>query len=63
MTKRYQVVVAIPDEKNGIVYATLSHKDKIQFCKRTAEKYAREYKAKHMRDAWIEESFCSGNTL
>ena len=55
MTKRYQVVVAIPDEKNGIIYATLSHKDKIQFCKRTAEKYAREYKAENMRDAWAEE--------
>lgn len=63
MTKRYQVVVAIPDEKNGIIYATLSHKDKIQFCKRTAEKYAREYKAKHMRDAWIEKSYCSGDRL
>ena len=63
MKKRYQVVVAIPDEKNGIIYATLSHKDKIQFCKRTAEKYAREYKAKHMRDAWIEESYCSRDRL
>jgi hypothetical protein len=63
MTKRYHVIVAIPDEKNGIVHATLSHKDKIQFCKHTADKYAREYKAKHMRDAWLEESFCSRNML
>lgn len=63
MIRRYHVIVAIPDEKNGVIYATLSHKDKIQFCKRTAEKYAREYKAKHTCDTWIEESYCSGDKL
>jgi len=57
MTQRYQVKVAIPDEKTGITfYRVLSRKGKTEFCKRTAEKYAREYKAENMRDAWAEEA-------
>jgi hypothetical protein len=55
MIKKYRVVVAII-QGDETIYATLSHRDKIEFCKRTALKYAAEYKAKHLRDTWVEES-------
>jgi hypothetical protein len=55
MGKKYQVIVAIT-EGGETFYATLSHKDKTDFCKLTALKYAAEYKANHLRDAWVEES-------
>lgn len=34
-------------------YAILDHKGKTEWSKRVAMKHAREFKADHMRDSWI----------
>ena len=42
----------LPDGSTG--YARLWHRDKGEWCKRVAMRYAREYKANHLRDAWVQ---------
>lgn len=57
--KTYEVITATYPEyaKGDCVYARLSYRDKTEWkTKRTAEKHAREYKARHMRDAWVQEA-------
>jgi hypothetical protein len=55
--KLYEVIVDIeedPDKPRR--YARLSHKDRTEWkTKRIAQKHAREYKARHLRDSWVSE--------
>ncbi len=55
MTKKYEVIVATVS--NGkCVYARLSYRDRTEWkTKRIAQKHAREYKAKHLKDSWVSE--------
>lgn len=43
-------------EDNPPVYARLEHKGRSEWkTKRIAQKHAREYKAIHLRDSWVQE--------
>ena len=52
VSKMWEVIVSL---ESGKGYARLEHRGRVQWGKRTATKHAREFKANHMRDAWIQE--------
>lgn len=59
MTKTYEVITAIYPEyaKGDCVYARLEYKGRSEWkTKRIAQKHAREYKARHLKDAWVQEA-------
>lgn len=50
----YQIMTHLKGENMG--YGVLSVKDRTQWkTKRIAEKHARDFKAKFLRDSWVEE--------
>lgn len=52
--KTYEVIVSLEDGKG---YSRLCYRDRTEWkTKRTAEKHAREFKASHLRDAWVSEA-------
>lgn len=58
MKKEYEAIAALPDYpvKGQTTYARIeAHGRTVWKTKRTAQKHAREYKAKHMRDSWVQE--------
>ena len=55
MAQKYNVRVAV-DGPFGIEYAVLSDNGRMKWCERVAQRKAREWKADHMRDAFIEEA-------
>ena len=51
----YEVIADISDNPNETKYARVECNRRIKWkTKRIAEKHAREYKATHMCDAWVE---------
>lgn len=54
----YEVIIATDAEgkTGGPYYSRLSVRDRTQWkTKRIAEKHAREFKARHLKDAWAQE--------
>lgn len=55
MKKTYEVIIPIY-QPSKVIYSRLCYRDRTEWKdKRTAEKHAREYKAKHIQDAWVQE--------
>ncbi len=53
--KTYEVIVPIYGG-DKVLFSRMAHKGRTEWKdKRTAERHAREYKAKHMQDAWVQE--------
>jgi len=48
----WEVIVSL---ESGKGYSRLEYRGRMQWGKRTATKHAREFKANHMWDAWIQE--------
>lgn len=53
--KSWEVLISYKAPNGDTRYARLEHRGRMSWCKRTAEKHAREFKAAHMRDAWARE--------
>lgn len=55
MKKLYEVIVNIQTDNDKMpIYARMEHKGRVEWkTKRIAQKHAREYKAKHLRDSWV----------
>lgn len=49
----WEVVTALPDGGYARLWVGQRHEWKT---KRIAERHAREYKARHLRDAWVQEA-------
>ena len=51
---RYEVVADVSPDPLVVRYARVEHRGRSEWrTKRTAEKHAREYRATHLRDAWV----------
>lgn len=56
MSKLYEVIVQHEDSTGKIFYSRLEHKGRSTWkTKRIAQKHAREFKAVHLRDSWVQE--------
>ena len=54
--RMWEAIAAYTRDDGKTDYARIEHRGRIEWkTKRTAEKHARDYKARHLRDAWAQE--------